>query len=422
MAQDLKEHGHVKSKIAEKDTSDAGSDASSDASAAATADPGSDTDVSSLAHKQARILDACRRKDIDDLQVLAISPGGFLSDAIRSQAWPILLGCRVDEDGEQKDEKREKPDSWRDLPRHRDEDQVKLDVDRSFVYYPTEPTPAQLEEKRAELSDLITEVLRRQPYLCYFQGYHDICQVLLLVLPAPLRASATARLSALRIRDFMLPSLAPAVAQLRLIPELLSAADPALGAHLARVEPYYFALADTLTMFAHNVRALGAIARLFDALLAAPQPFALYVFAQIVLRRRAELLALDDPDLLHFTVSKLPPDLDLDAVLADAERLFRNHPPESLPGWRRRVASASALRSARDVSACATQSLDDGKRLFDEQLREMLWAERRDRVRAAAWTHRRLILAVAVAAAAIYFRKAPFWASLVSWSTPGRDR
>lgn len=27
-------------------------------------------------------------------------------------------------------------EDWRNLPRHRDEDQVKLDVDRSFVYYP----------------------------------------------------------------------------------------------------------------------------------------------------------------------------------------------------------------------------------------------------------------------------------------------
>jgi hypothetical protein len=25
---------------------------------------------------------------------------------------------------------------WRELPPHRDEEQVKLDVDRSFVYYP----------------------------------------------------------------------------------------------------------------------------------------------------------------------------------------------------------------------------------------------------------------------------------------------
>lgn len=28
------------------------------------------------------------------------------------------------------------PQPWRELPRHRDEDQVKLDVNRSFIYYP----------------------------------------------------------------------------------------------------------------------------------------------------------------------------------------------------------------------------------------------------------------------------------------------
>ena len=28
---------------------------------------------------------------------------------------------------------------WRSLPPHKDEDQVKLDVDRSFVYYPKGP-------------------------------------------------------------------------------------------------------------------------------------------------------------------------------------------------------------------------------------------------------------------------------------------
>lgn len=36
--------------------------------------------------QESRILDACRRRDIDDLQVLAVSRGGFLSDAIRRQA------------------------------------------------------------------------------------------------------------------------------------------------------------------------------------------------------------------------------------------------------------------------------------------------------------------------------------------------
>jgi hypothetical protein len=31
---------------------------------------------------------------------------------------------------------------WRDLPRHKDEDQVQLDVNRAFIYYPNRQSPA----------------------------------------------------------------------------------------------------------------------------------------------------------------------------------------------------------------------------------------------------------------------------------------
>ncbi|RYP72234.1 hypothetical protein DL771_004364 [Monosporascus sp. 5C6A] len=376
--------------------------------------------------KALKILAACKAGSIDDLKDLAVSKGGFLTDANRAHAWPILLGSvnpggSTDLDGkadhapgsELRLDESTAEEWWRNLPHHRDEEQVKLDVDRSFVYYPNDNTQAELDSKKAELSDLITEVLRRLPYLCYFQGYHDICQVFLLVLPAPLRAAAVARLSSLRIRDFMLPNLRPAVAQLRLIPEILGAADPELCAHLSRTEPY-FALSDTLTMFAHNVQRLGDIARLFDALLAREPAFPLYVFAQMALRRRADLLAHDEPDMLHFALSKLPQDqtvaLDgpdgLDAVVEGAARLAEAHPPESLRAWRY-VSAASALKTARDVSACARQSLDDGRRFFDAQLRELQWADRCDALRKYdTWPNRVAVLTVLVGvAAALYMRR-----------------
>ena len=318
---------------------------------------------------------------------------------------------------------------------------------------------AELDAKKAELSDLITEVLRRQPHLCYFQGYHDICQVLLLVLPATsslavakekggavpvptpptpvgLRASTAARLSGLRIRDFMLPSLGPAVTQLRLIPEILARADAALCARLARTEPY-FALPDTLTMFAHNVRRLPDIARVF-ALLAREPAFALYLFAALASSRRDRLLAEhspeDEPDMLHFALSKLPQsfddgggdggaqEADLDAVIAAAADLASAHPPESLPSWRGAVSRHSALKTARSVRACAReQTLDDGRAHFDAQLREL---RRADRVRALrarydTWPNRLALLAVVLGvAAAVYVRQAgdpaPSWAPLGS--------
>jgi hypothetical protein len=51
---------------------------------------------------------------------------------------PLLLGCAEFDgkgEGEVKAKSSDIPD-WKSLPKHHDEDQVRLDVDRSFIYYP----------------------------------------------------------------------------------------------------------------------------------------------------------------------------------------------------------------------------------------------------------------------------------------------
>ncbi|KAJ3457417.1 hypothetical protein MRS44_014558 [Fusarium solani] len=346
--------------------------------------------------KAAEILDACRWKDIGRLRSLAEARGGFLSDVLRRQAWPILLGldapssCQEDLASSQ-----DASADWKELPRHRDEDQVQLDVNRSFIYYPNNVSDAELSLHKSELSSLITEVLRRYPYLCYFQGYHDISQVLLLVLAPPWRARVLARLSVLRIRDFMLPNLGPTTAQLRLLPDILHAADPKLRRHLSGVEPFY-ALAGTLTMYAHNIEGYRDIVRLFDVFLAREPVFSVYVFAQIILDRRREIFEIDEPDMLHVILGKVPSKMDLDELVVKSAQLFEH---------------SSALKTARDVEACAKQTMEDGEKLFEEQLQELQWAEMQDRVKSALWSYRRpakaIGMALMVGALAIYLRRNP---------------
>lgn len=214
---------------------------------------------------------------------------------------------------------------WQTCPPHPDEDQIKLDVNRAFVYYPLHRTDAELDARKAALQSLVFAVLRKHPSLHYFQGYHDIASVLLLVLEdndedrykgrnghrksnsssmtsingskvsgssnidanemdeakvSELIAWALARLSLLRIRDFMLPTLDAALAQLTLLPAILRAADPALAGHLTGMQPFY-ALAGTLTMYAHEIQSYGDIARLFDYLLAQEAVLSIYLFAAV---------------------------------------------------------------------------------------------------------------------------------------------
>ncbi|KAJ3476905.1 hypothetical protein NLG97_g8986 [Lecanicillium saksenae] len=90
--------------------------------------------------KQDAIRVACAVADVAELQRLAESAGGFLTDSLRRLAWPILLGLPAPKTDDNDDEPLPASEGdaggWKELPRHRDEDQVQLDVNRSFVYYP----------------------------------------------------------------------------------------------------------------------------------------------------------------------------------------------------------------------------------------------------------------------------------------------
>ncbi|ESZ98669.1 hypothetical protein SBOR_0907 [Sclerotinia borealis F-4128] len=342
--------------------------------------------------KEVKILEACKWKDLDTIRDLATSKDGLISDDVRRQAWPILLGCESDH-GDTKGN----VTSWKELPKHGDEDQVALDVNRSFIYYPNDQTSKEIGHRKEELSDLIIEVLRRNPYLCYFQGYHDICQVLLLVLSPTTRTLSVARLSALRIRDFMLPTLSPALAQLRLIPSIINTVSPALCTHLSQTQPF-FALSGTLTMYAHDIQEYGDIARLFDVLLAREAVFSVYMFAQIVISRSEELFETptDEPEMLHSILSKLPKPLELESLISNTVNLFQDHPPESLASWRS-ISSSSVLKTARWPDQITEQSLSDGRRYFAQQVRELQWAAKRDEIFEMMWKCRRPAKAIGVA-------------------------
>lgn len=258
--------------------------------------------------------------------------------------------------------------------------------------------------------------------LCYFQGYHDIVQVLLLVLGEKQAALAMAQVSLFRIRDYMLPSLSPALKHLQLIPAIIETTDPALRQHLSSIQPF-FALAATLTLYAHDIQEYSDIARLFDFLLAREPAVAIYLFAAIILSRKQELLDIpvDEPEMLHFTLSKLPCPLDLDSHILSAVQLFKDHPPESLRfrAWKR-IPRYSVLKTSRDPFGRST--VNEAVRLFDQQTRQLRSEERRKQALDFAWSHRRTIGSVAVAmlvgVASVYIRRKGLDSSI--WFYVGR--
>lgn len=78
----------------------------------------------------------------------------------------------------------------------------------------------------------------------------------------------------------MLPSLSAAISHLHLLPAILYTADPALYKRVSQTQPF-FALAATLTLYAHDIQEYGDIARLFDFLLAREAVISVYLFAVV---------------------------------------------------------------------------------------------------------------------------------------------
>ena len=202
----------------------------------------------------------------------------------------------------------------------------------------------------------------------------------------------------------MLPTMSGTEAHLHLLPAILRASDATLYAHLARVHPF-FALAATLTLYAHEVPDYRDIARLFDFLLANEAVVSLYLFATVIQSRKAELLDVagpDEPDVLHSILSKLPQPVDWELLIRDTVSLFHHQPPERLPGhvWFF-VSSHSVLKTTRSLRALSQQTLHDGQRSFAKEAAEIrrrdIFKARRRALERLIRRHRRPVLWSAVA-------------------------
>lgn len=264
-----------------------------------------------------------------------------------------------------------------------------------------------MQSRKTTLYNLIVKVLRVNSMLHYFQGYHDIAQVFLLVLGEQTAFTAVSRVSLLRIRDYMLSSLGPSTRHLQLIPAILKCIDPVLAQHLSETPPY-FALSSVLTLYAHEIQRYADIARLYDFILAHEPVMTVYLFVALIVYRRTELLEIEDQDMLLFILSKLPQPLDLQALVDKSLEIFKAHPPETLPGraWRD-ISSSSVLKTSRHN--LQTQTLDQARALFRLQSQQLTREELAARVMKHVNKNRRSIISfgatVLVGVLSYYLRK-----------------
>jgi len=170
------------------------------------------------------------------------------------------------------------------------------------------------------------------PELHYYQGFHDVCSVCLMVCHEPQGAAIAEAIATRHLKDNMRPSFDVTLQVLSLLFPLVALEDQELFKHIdtSGVDPH-FAISWNLTWLSHNIDDLSTAARLFDFFISTGSFGTLYVAAMILVQMRKPLLLAEaEYTAVYSIVQKLPKELPFDEIIASAAELAERHPPEQL--------------------------------------------------------------------------------------------
>lgn len=304
--------------------------------------------------KESSLSTAVEMQDYKILQYLTKTKGGLITSEFRKVIWPVLLGFELLEDEVEPD--------WRLLPQHKDEDQVGLDVERSFVYYPQNISSTDKRKLKDDLRSIITRVLRTYPELSYYQGYHDICTVFLLVFEDDLELcfKVLSIFTLVHLRDFMMPNIDVTLKMLKLIPELTSKIDEDLHNDLimGNLEPFY-CLSPIITLFSHDITEFSTICQIFDLIIANGSiGVTIYIYVCLLSNKKDKIFekisstqdsdCFSKQDLVHDSLSKFLKNInssDVSDLMQDLVRYMKSFPLNSLKSFKA-LSKYSALRTS----------------------------------------------------------------------------
>ncbi|XP_077362396.1 TBC1 domain family member 20 isoform X1 [Festucalex cinctus] len=275
--------------------------------------------------------------DIETLRRAAASKGGLLSNELRRKVWPKLLNINVFD-------LPYKPGKY-GRENHKDYNQVVLDVERSMKRFPKGMPSAERAVLQEQLVDIILEVLRCNPQLNYYQGYHDVAVTLLLVVGERMAIAMLHTLSKYHLRDFMDPTMDSTKHILNYLMPILEEVDKELHDFMIRAEVgTIFALSWLITWYGHVLSEFKHTLRLYDFFLASHPMMPIYLAATIVLHREQEVKQTEcDMAMVHHLLSRIPQDLPYELLISQSQELFRCYPPAVL-------AKRAALQSRKSLS------------------------------------------------------------------------
>lgn len=306
---------------------------------------------SSYRDKVNEIAEAIKTSNLVELRNLGTSPGGFLRNSLRKQVWPLLLKLSHIDPIITTSLKNELCET----AKH----QIEVDVDRSFVQFQYNNEIVRI-MKQSALKRVICSAMENCPGLNYYQGFHDVSSVLLIVLGEKDAKDALLILSVFWLHDFMAKTLDPTLGHIALMSKLLSTKDPELGRFLSSIPEYlpHFCISWIITWFGHNVHTIDKAARIYDLVLCTDPLMPIYITTTILISARLQILALE-PEMseVHGFLSKIIIDeLNIENIISQSLELHATVPPRKLWGWKSDALSNSSVPRFAKEFLDSTQS------------------------------------------------------------------
>ncbi|XP_066594722.1 TBC1 domain family member 20 [Prorops nasuta] len=265
---------------------------------------------------------------LGELRKLGRSSEGLVNDDIRRVLWPKMLRLSKEEPVSE-----DKLNIIHTCIPNDVYQQILKDVARSGSHIGENAKEEDTKVFHEELTRLICWVLHKNPDLNYYQGYNDIAATVLIVMGLQRGLYILESLSLEFLERFMEETMERVNQELFYIFALLERIHPNLLEHLENVELFpHFALAEYTTWYAHKyAENRKLLHRLFDYFLSSPQLMPLYLSTVIVAHRATEIFNTT-PDMghTHKVLCTLPEDLPFEKLLNDAQKLYRDYPPESI--------------------------------------------------------------------------------------------
>lgn len=331
---------------------------------------------------------------------------GLINDELRAEIWPLLLHITQNVTLESERQSLESSESSlnktlklglntsasttfilddlnsNDLPAHRDEEQVKLDIQRSFTIvshlqalqsqlqnesYANIYSKEDLDELKKKLLKLIVKMLRKYPSLNYYQGYHDVASIVMIIyckqgpdgitVNEEMAFKVLEKLTLFHLRDYMIKDISLSTNHLKLIPSILEDVDSDLFELLKQTSHsyilsngsfydynFYQGISSILTIFSHDLLSIQYLLIVWDFFLsyesvlvnmyiyvAALMVYKDDIFNKLNVSRDQDISYLDvDQDIVHTLLSPSKlfgslNEIDLIKILNQARILIETH-------------------------------------------------------------------------------------------------